>query len=200
MLQPRKVTYAEYCTWTDPRRFEIIDGHPYLMSPAPRLLHQALVGSFHAEFRRVLGNQRCRAYVSPVDVKLSEWDVVQPDVVVVCNREQRRDTHIEGPPALVVEVLSPSTGRHDRVRKLQLYARHGVREYWLVTPEPPMLEVLVLDGDEYRIAGTYFDRDGRVQSRTLPLLDFELAELFEPTQDLDIEEVREAGPAYSAGS
>ena len=94
-------------------------------------------------------------FVAPTDVKLSEEDIVQPDLIVVCDANRIKPTHIEGPPTLVIEVLSPSTQAYDRVRKLRLFAASGVQEVWLVTPHPSLVEVLTLDGASYRIAGGY---------------------------------------------
>ena len=80
------------------------------------------------------------------DSGLSEEDIVQPDLIVVCDANRIKPTHIEGPPTLVIEVLSPSTQAYDRVRKLRLFAASGVQEVWLVTPHPSLVEVLTLDG------------------------------------------------------
>lgn len=191
-----RYTWKDYCSWDDDKRWELIDGVPYLMS-APRTLHQEVVGTFYIAMAAALRKQPCRVYLSPLDVRLSDWDVVQPDLLVVCERSQVLPTHIEGPPTLVVEVLSPSTQRHDRIRKLGVYKKFGVKEYWIVSVSPPMLEVLVLDGDSYRTMAAHGD-EGRVQSPTVSELDLDLAELFEPCDAGDIDEVREGRPpAYA---
>lgn len=199
MALPReqRVDWQEYRTWSDEQRWELIDGFPYLMAPAPRPLHQQLVASFHLAMAAALGRGRCRVYLSPLDVRLSDWDVVQPDLLVLCDPGQLLSTHVEGAPSLVVEILSPSSARHDRLRKLALYARHGIPEYWIVTPSPPLLEVLVLDAGSYRVAGVHAEV-GRVVSPTLPGLDLDLAELFEPCDTSDLDEVREATPPCAA--
>lgn len=198
---PRLYSWDDYRTWDDGERWELIDGHPFCMSPAPASRHQAIVSDLHVLLHRQLEGSPCRTWVSPIDVKLSPKDVVQPDIVVICDRSQIRATHIEGPPALVVEVLSPSTGRHDRVRKLRLYARSGVREYWLVQPHPPVVEVLKLDGEDYRIAGVYTDAD-TLHSPSFPELRLELAGAFTlpVSPDEHIDEIRETAPPYGAGS
>lgn len=194
---PTRVTYEDYCSWGDDARWEIIDGEPYAMSPAPRTIHQRLVTRLSGVIAPCLGKSRCEAFVSPIDVKLSESDIVQPDVIVVCNPDQVTDRFIEGPPTLVVEVLSPSTLRHDRVRKLNLYARFGVPEFWLVTPEPAMVEVLKLGDDgSYRVAATHTDRD-TLRSPTLTGVSFELSEVFGPPVDYP-DEVRKGTPPTAA--
>jgi Uma2 family endonuclease len=101
----------------------------------------------------------------------------------------------------VIEVGSPSTQRLDRVRKLRLYARFGVREYWLVHPHPAVVEVLELSGDGYRIAGVYTDAE-TLHSPAFPDLVIELQAVFTlPVSAAErIDEIRESAPPYAAGS
>lgn len=193
-VEQARITYREMARLDDKKRWELIDGHPFQIS-APSPLHQEVVGTFHVAMALALRGKRCRVYLSPIHVRLSDWDIVQPDLVVVCDPEQVRPTHLDGPPTIAVEVVSPSSSRHDRVRKLRLYARFGVQEYWLVTPMPPSLEVLVLDGDTYRVAQVHSD-SGRFQSPTVPDLDLDLAEVFEPCDTTGFDEVRELEPPY----
>ena len=190
-----RASWTDYRTWDDDTRWEIIDGHPYAMT-APRVSHQMVCGELFALLHAHFKSQRCKVFLSPIDVRFSEHDVVQPDLIVVCDRSQITETHIEGPPALVVEILSPSTQRHDRVRKLRLYARFGVREYWIFQPNPALAEVLSLDGSGYRIAGVYTDSE-RLLSPLFPELNLNLAEVFLPTGEDIIEEIREASAPYS---
>ena len=190
-----KATWTDYQGWDDDTRWEIIDGHPYAMT-APRVSHQTVCGELYALLHAHFKRRRCRLFLSPIDVRLSEHDVVQPDLLVVCDRTQITDTHIEGPPSLVVEILSPSTQRHDRVRKLRLYAQVGVKEYWILQPSPALAEILSLDGTGYRIAGTYTETDTLV-SPLFPELSVELSEIFLPTDEEPVDEVREANPPYA---
>ena len=130
---------------------------------------------------------------------LSHRDIVQPDRVVVCQREQITRTHIEGAPTLVVEILSESTALYDRTRKLRLYARSGVKEVWLVTPYPWLVEVLLLDGASYRIVETY-TRTDQLESPTFPDLRIALDKVFdfplEPGEEIGM--VKEGRPPYAA--
>jgi Uma2 family endonuclease len=116
---------------------------------------------------------------------------------VVCDPNQIK-RHIEGPPTLVVEVQSPQSLRHDRIRKLQLYARSGVKEYWLVTPYPPMVEVLELADDASYHGRVAFTEKDTLVSPSIPDLHLALADVFDfpvPPEDR-IEEIRETPPPY----
>lgn len=190
-----KVSWTDYCSWTDDKRWEIIDGHPYAMT-APRVNHQAVLGELYVLLHTHFKSRPCQVFLSPIDVKISEYDVVQPDIVVICERSKLTETHVEGAPDLAIEVLSPSTQRHDRIRKLRLYAAAGVKEYWLIQPYPAMAEVLSLEGGSYRIAGTYTERD-TLTSPLFPELILELAAVFPPPGEETIEEIRETPPPYS---
>jgi Uma2 family endonuclease len=150
-------TYGEYLSWPDDVRYELIDGVAYLMAPAPTLDHQDIVGEVYYQLRQALEDQHCRAYVSPVDVRLPKGDeadeqidtVVQPDVLVICDASKTDRRGVRGAPDLVVEVLSPSTAGHDQVRKLHVYERAGVREYWLVHPIDRVLTIYRLEQGHY---------------------------------------------------
>lgn len=136
----RRYTYGDYRQWIGDERWELIDGDPYLMSPAPNRLHQEFVGGIFAQVRTQLAGHPCRAYVAPFDIRLPQGDepddavenVVQPDIVVVCDPGKLDAAGCRGAPDWVVEVLSPSTEMRDRKLKRDLYQRHGVRELWLV--------------------------------------------------------------------
>jgi Uma2 family endonuclease len=193
-----KCTWDDYRGWDDAHRWEVIDGVAFAMTPAPAPRHQSVVGRMHARMERILSRGRCRAFVSPIDVKLSEEDAVQPDIVVVCRPSMIKSSHIEGPPDLVVEVLSPSTELHDRKRKMPLYGRSGVKEVWLVTPQPSLVEIFVLERDGYCLRAVY-GREDTLQSVSIRKLRFPLSEIFdfplEPGEETRM--VREGRPRYA---
>jgi Uma2 family endonuclease len=146
-------TYADYLTWPDDVRYELIDGVAYLMAPAPTLDHQDVAGEIFRQLANALGGQPCRAYIAPVDVRLPKADeddarvdtVVQPDVLVVCDADKLDRRGVRGAPDLVIEVLSPGTAGHDHRTKRQVYERAGVREYWLVHPTDRMVTIYRLE-------------------------------------------------------
>ena len=174
----RRYTWDDYRSWPDNQRWEIIGGEAYAMSPSPTARHQMIQIRLAAALDTFFRGRPCRVIASPMDVKLSDTDIVQPDVLVVCSPGQIRRTHIEGAPSLVVEILSESSALHDRTTKMRLYARSGVPEVWLVTPYPSMIEVYRLDGEGYRLAGTY-TRDDTLKSPGFPKLKLNLEDVFD---------------------
>ena len=139
-----RYTYKEYRTWPEGERWELIEGVAYAMSPAPTRSHQRFVVDLVGKLYAFLKGRPCELLVSPIDVFLpassdeaeDEVDtIVQPDVIVVCDRNKLIDKGVRGGPDFVVEILSPSTAMKDFSKKKTLYAKHGVREYWIVNPE-----------------------------------------------------------------
>ncbi|NDY96353.1 Uma2 family endonuclease [Wenzhouxiangella limi] len=155
----RRYTYGDYRTWPEDVRYELIDGTAWLMSPAPGRLHQEMVGEIFRQAANALTDMPCRAYVAPFDVRLPKGNeidddidtVVQPDVLVVRDRDKLDEAGLRGAPDWVVEVLSPSTAAHDQTRKLAVYERSGVAEVWLVHPTDRMLT-------RYRLANGGYGR------------------------------------------
>jgi Uma2 family endonuclease len=141
---PGKMTYQDLLRLPEDRlRHELIEGE-HIVSPSPILRHQQI--AFNLAFAietfvrpRALG----KVFMAPLDVLFSQLDVVEPDVLYVsqANAHRLRERYVEGAPDLAVEVLSPSSARIDRVKKLRLYERHGVREYWIADPAANTLEV-----------------------------------------------------------
>lgn len=168
------------------------------MAPSPDVAHQSTIMNLGACLRNFFRGKPCRVLAAPMDVKLAEDTVVQPDVMVVCDAQQNKGSHIAGPPALVVEVHSKSTWRHDRLRKLHLYAQYGVCEYWMITPYPPLVEVMLLGADGYFVSRAVYSETDTLTSPSFPGLRIELSEVFDfpvpPAERID--EVHEGNPGY----
>ncbi|MBI4778088.1 Uma2 family endonuclease [Candidatus Desantisbacteria bacterium] len=130
-----RFTYGDYLKWPDEERWELIDGVAYDMSPAPSRRHQEVVGELFRQFATYLLGKSCKVYVAPFDVRLPECDeadediitVVQPDIIVVCDRDKLDDKGGRGAPDIVIEILSPWTAKKDLRTKYNLYERHRVR-------------------------------------------------------------------------
>jgi len=153
----RPFTYKDYKAWPDEERWELINGEAYAMSPAPRRIHQTLLGGLFVQLDSFFSGKPCRPYIAPVDVFLPEGDepidsvehVVQPDAFVVCDKSKLIDEGILGAPDFVIEVLSPGTAMKDQTQKRRLYESRGIREYWIVNPETLEVFMYVLKGDAY---------------------------------------------------
>lgn len=148
MLAPTtKLTYHDYCLPPDDgKRYEIIDGDLY-MTPASLTRHQVLVGRLLQMFMNYLDQHPIgQVLTAPCDVVLSDVGVVQPDLLLVLNHGKARITerNIQGPPDLLVEILSPSTASRDRDLKRKRYEYYGVCEYWLVDPAEKTIDILAL--------------------------------------------------------
>ena len=152
-----RYTYSDYCSWDDGERWELINGVAYAISPAPTWIHQGILVELSGQIRNFLKGKPCKVFVAPFDVRLNadagDDTVVQPDVVVICDRAKICGTGCVGAPDMVMEILSPSTSAHDRVLKLNLYQRSGIREYWIVDPESRTVSVNILDNGRYYVRG-----------------------------------------------
>ncbi len=140
---------ADYAALPDEPRCELIYGRFYV-SPSPIRIHQFVVGQIGRVLYDIADATGGEAIVAPMDVHLADHTVAQPDVLYVSpERQEILQTWIEGAPDVVVEVLSPSTVRLDRLLKLNRYAEGGVREYWLVDPAARTIEFYVNDGERF---------------------------------------------------
>lgn len=191
-----RFTWDDYQTWPEGERWELIGGVAYAMSPSPLTEHQDIAISMGSKMREYFTGKKCRALMAPMDVKLSDEDVVQPDLLVVCDPSQLKG-HIEGPPALVVEILSPGNARKDRVIKTELYARFGIKEYWVVTPFPCMVEIFLLEEAHY-VFWKGFTEEDVLTSPSFPDLQIELKGVFEFALQQHAHEIRvvKEGPAH----
>jgi Uma2 family endonuclease len=146
-------TYADlFDTPDDGMRYEIIDGKLY-RHETPWTAHALAISQLLcAVFMPLVRDLGGELYTGPLGVFMDTADPVLPDIIVLLPDQLhlQSDRGIEGPPALLVEVLGHFNPAHDRVTKRALYARAGLLEYWLVSPEAALIEILVLDGDRYR--------------------------------------------------
>jgi Uma2 family endonuclease len=172
------LTWSDYRSWPDDERWEIIDGVVYAMSPAPSTKHQSVAARMYSRLERGLEGKPCKPFIAPTDVKLSDLDVVQPDILVVCDPKRITSTHIEGAPDLVIEVLSPTTSAKDLRQKKVLYERSGVREYLVVDPLEHYALRFLLGADGYD-KGTVFAADEMLVFVTLEGLEVPLWEVLE---------------------
>ena len=176
--QARRWTYEEYCRLDDDQRFEIIEGS-LLMAPAPDTWHQNWSRKlFRLIDRHLTRHQLGELYYAPIDVVLDPENIVQPDLVFVsaANAGIVQRSAVFGTPDLLIELVSPSSMRRDRYDKKEIYARFGVREYWIGDPSNASLEVLTLRSGRYELHCAA-EEAGHVTSLVLPQLEFDLTEI-----------------------
>lgn len=159
----KRYTYADALTWDESERIELIYGDAVMMAP-PTRVHQEIVSNLLLLIGTYLKGKHCRVYPAPFGVRLFERDgdapynvdtLVEPDLTVVCDRNKLDDAGCKGAPDLIIEILSPSTQRHDRLTKFNLYQRAGVLEYWIVDPASQSVSVYTLEEGAYHAAAVY---------------------------------------------
>lgn len=180
-----RYTVADYMSWPNDERWELIEGRAFNMSPAPTIKHQSIAGNFYSLLKQRLAGKPCTALIAPVDVVLSTEDVVQPDVLVVCDSHKITERNIQGAPDLVIEVLSPSTALKDMREKKALYQRAGVREYIVIEPLENYVQRFFLTGDGVYGVSDVFGAQEHLPLLSLPEIVVPLGEIFdvEPVED-----------------
>jgi Uma2 family endonuclease len=163
---------ADYWKLPEGEPVELLRGR-FVVSPAPDLTHQTIVGNVHVLLFNIARTSGGRAFVAPTDVELDDHSIPQPDVIYV--RKERRSilkNRVIGAPDLVVEVLSPHNSRRDRVDKLSLYAQYGVAEYWIVDPAERQFDFLINRGGRFEVQP---QQDNRYASPVCAELEIDLA-------------------------
>ena len=179
-----KFTYEDLQYFPDDgKRREIIDGEPYV-TPSPNTKHQTVALSLAGALWSYLDENRIgRVFIAPFDTVLSDFDVVQPDLLYI-SRERRgvlTDKNVRGAPDLVVEILSPTTRRTDEKIKRRLYERFAVAEYWVVDPDLDSITIYRRTGDALaRVAELTTEAGDALTTPLLPGFSASLADIFAP--------------------
>lgn len=184
--EKERYTFADCLTWDETERIEIIDGDAYMMSP-PNRVHQGISGELYYQIRAFLEGKNCKIYAAPFGVRLFEKDgdrpedvdtIVEPDISVICDRDKLDDKGCKGAPDFVIEIMSPSNRRLDKVTKRKLYQQAGVREYWIVSPEMQTVEVCLLE-DGFLETKEFYERDDTAKVTVLEGCEIDLQKVFE---------------------
>jgi len=184
----KRYTYADYLTWWDDVRRELIEGFIKLL-PAPRSIHAEVSFNLLVNFGTILKKHKgkCKVFPAPFDVRLpkngeTENDkictVVQPDISVICDLSKIDEKGCLGAPDMIVEVLSPSTFKRDAYEKFVLYEKSYVKEYWIVSPNDKTIHVFLLQSDGKYDAGTVFERKGKVPVHVFDNYPIDLEDIF----------------------
>ncbi len=189
LAKQSRYTYGDYLEWSQEGRCELIDGLVYDMTPAPSRRHQKILVELSRQIsNHFFGGSPCEVYVAPFDVRLPDADeademigtVVQPDISVICERAKLDDRGCRGAPDWIIEIVSPSTVTQDFIRKLALYEKHGVREYWIAHPVDKIVMIYRMnEGGLYGRPGIYSEED-KVESAVIGGLVIDLKEVFAP--------------------
>ncbi len=174
-----RYNYQDYLQLPEDKRYEIIDGDLFIMVPSPNESHQRILANiFNIVSNHVKKSKLGNIYFAPFDVLFSDEDIVQSDIIFISHENKKIITkdNIKGAPDLIVEVFSPSTFKRDTGIKKKLYARHGVREYWIVDPERETVEVFLLRGKEFE--GRRYGVKDSISSTVIKDLNIEVKEIF----------------------
>jgi len=175
-----KFTYQDYLHLPDDgKRYQVIDGEIYMI-PAPIPYHQKVLTRLFKLIDAFVTNRNLGiVLIAPCDVVLTNIDIVQPDIFFVSEERLHiiREKNIQGSPDLVVEILSPYSEKIDKISKTKLYARFGVKKYWIVDPDKKEVTVLRLKAESYKNQGIFGVRDS-FKSTLLKGLEIEVSEIF----------------------
>jgi len=175
----KKYTYEDYVNMSDDKRYELIEGE-LLVTPSPTPKHQRISGRLEFKLRRFIAeNNLGEIFYAPCDVYLDDENVVQPDIMFISKERLNiiGEKNIQGAPCLTIEIISESSAYRDMVQKKKLYAKFGVKEYWIVIPEEESIEIYLLKDNTYQLSKRY-GKDDTLETPFLKGLKIELKEIF----------------------
>ncbi|MEP9409928.1 MAG: Uma2 family endonuclease [Candidatus Brocadia sp.] len=175
----KKYTYADYCKISDEKRYELINGE-LLMTPSPITIHQRIsrkLGFVLEKF--ITENNLGELFDAPYDVYFDDENVVQPDLLFISKDRLHiiGEKNVQGAPDLVIEIISENSAYRDMVLKKKLYAKFGVKEYWIVIPEGEEIEIYTLKDYTYQLYKAYC-KDSTFESPLLKGLKIGLLDIF----------------------
>ena len=159
----KRLSYSDLLKWPENERYELYDGRPVALA-SPSIRHQEVLTALLLQIGQYLKGKPCKVFPAPCDLRLFESIeddpdhvdyVLQPDLMVVCDKEKIDQRGVRGAPNLVIEVLSESSRRYDMITKFSLYSRAGVPEYWIADPENQIVQVFKLEEGQYHAPDTY---------------------------------------------
>jgi len=183
-LEEKRMTYEQFLQFSadTQRRYEYIDGVVYLLT-SPGTAHQKALGELYVIFYNLLKGKKCTPLLAPYDItlrkSLNNINVVQPDLVVICDLEEKlnNDDRYMGIPVLAIEIISKSTRSRDTIKKMELYMLTGVSEYWLINPADRDVIVYFFKDKEIAKSET-FKKDETLKSFYFPDLQIKLKDIF----------------------
>jgi len=178
--EKQSFTYEDYAAWPDTPRYELIEGDAVKLE-TPSQAHQAMLIELGTQFANFLRGKKCKVFLTPFDVRLNhktlDNTVVQPDLLVVCDKDKLNGRHCLGAPDMVAEIISPSTVRKDKIRKFNLYQQAGVTEFWILDPTSRVVTVHILQDGRYTT--TYYSDTDTINVHVLEDCEITLSDVFE---------------------
>ena len=184
--EERQYTYADYLAWPEDERVEIIDGVPYMQAtPSPE--HQEISMNLSTQISVYLKGKTCKVYAAPFSVRLIKGDekkdeeikkVFEPDITVVCDKSKIDKHGCKGIPDMIIEIISPSSIKHDRVTKFNQYEKAGVIEYWVVEPEGKIVRVFVVQSNGRYCRPEIYTEEEKITVSIFPDLTVDLSAVF----------------------
>ena len=174
-------TYIDILEWDEDVRAELHDGEAVMMSP-PLRVHQEVLTQLLFQIQSYLKGKKCKVYPAPFGVRLfpkkdkSDDTVFEPDIVVICDSGKLDERGCNGPPDMVIEIISPSTAKYDRVYKFRKYQKAAVKEYWIVDPELKTVQVCTLENDRYVMS--VFDETDKISISIFDDCEIDLSGIF----------------------
>jgi Uma2 family endonuclease len=184
--EKREYTYMDYLTWPEGERYEIIDGIAY-MQAAPSRIHQEILMELSKQIANYLSGKPCKVYPAPFCVRLPKGDeksendiknVVEPDITVVCDSSKLDEKGCKGAPDMIIEIISPNSGKKDRLVKFKKYEEAGVKEYWIVEPEWKIISVFTLQENRRYGRPEMYTEEDKVKVTIFPDLVIDLGPVF----------------------
>ena len=179
VIEKKKRTYEDYLKTPEDERYELIEGE-LLMTPAPIPKHQRISRKIEFVLEKfVTENDLGEIFDAPCDVYLDDENIVQPDILFISKERLNiiGEKNIQGAPDLVIEIISESSAYRDFVQKKRLYARFGVKEYWIALPVEESIELYILKDSAYTLHKTY-GKDDILESPALKDLKIALKNIF----------------------
>ncbi|OGI03795.1 MAG: hypothetical protein A2Y25_07225 [Candidatus Melainabacteria bacterium GWF2_37_15] len=183
--QDKPYTYSDYLTWDDREKWELLNGVAY-MQAAPSWQHQKIVAQLGRQFLNYFQNKPCETYLAPFDVRLPEnkksdeesTTVLQPDIVVICDKSKLKDTGYFGVPVLIIEIVSPASSKMDKLYKFNKYEQAGVKEYWIVEPDYKVVSVFRLKSNKKYGRPDNYSEDDTINVKNFADLIIDLRDVF----------------------
>ena len=183
--QDKPYTYSDYLTWDEREKWELLNGVAY-MQAAPSWQHQNISAELLTQLRNYFRDKQCSAFSAPFDVRLPEnkksdeesTTVLQPDIVVICDKSKLKDTGYFGVPVLIIEIVSPASSKMDKLYKFNKYEQAGVKEYWIVEPDYKVISVFKLKSNKKYGRPDNYSEDDTITVKSFTDLVIDLKDVF----------------------